>query len=88
MTEAAKYVKIVEWSEADGAFIGQCPGVIGPCCHGPDETEVYRELCVRSSKTGSLYSRRMVDHFLRQRREETSPASSPKFVLNGLHLPR
>ncbi len=45
MTEAAKYVKIVEWSEADGAFIGQCPGVIGPCCHGPDETEVYRELC-------------------------------------------
>ena len=45
MTEAARYVKIVEWSDADGAFIGQCPGVIGPCCHGPDETEVYRELC-------------------------------------------
>ncbi len=45
MTEAAKYVKIVEWSDADRAFIGQCPGVIGPCCHGPDETEVYRELC-------------------------------------------
>lgn len=45
MNEAARYVKIVEWSDADGAFIGQCPGVIGPCCHGPDETEVYRELC-------------------------------------------
>jgi predicted RNase H-like HicB family nuclease len=29
----------------DGAFVGQCPGVIGPCCHGPDEVEVHRELC-------------------------------------------
>ena len=29
----------------DGVFVGQCPGVIGPCCHGPDEVEVYRELC-------------------------------------------
>ncbi|MGL4463742.1 MAG: hypothetical protein ACRC1K_16430 [Planctomycetia bacterium] len=45
MTESARYVKIVEWSDADGVFVGQCPGVIGPCCHGDDETEVYRELC-------------------------------------------
>ena len=45
MTDAARYVKIVEWSDADGAFVGQCPGVIGPCCHGQDEAEVYRELC-------------------------------------------
>ena len=44
MTDSARYVKIVEWSEEDGAF-GQCPGVIGPCCHGQDEVEVYRELC-------------------------------------------
>ena len=27
------------------AFVGRCPGIIGPCCHGPDEVEVYRELC-------------------------------------------
>lgn len=45
MTAAARYVKIVEWSEEDGAFVGRCPGVIGPCRHGPDEVEVYRELC-------------------------------------------
>ncbi len=45
MNDAARYIKIVEWSDADGAFVGRCPGVIGPCCHGPDETEVYRELC-------------------------------------------
>ncbi|HBI45411.1 MAG TPA: hypothetical protein DDY78_21545 [Planctomycetales bacterium] len=46
MTHSARYIKIVEWSEEDGAFVGQCPGVIGPCCHGPDEAAVYRELCV------------------------------------------
>ncbi len=45
MTDAARYVKVVEWSEDDGAFVGQCPGVIGPCCHGDDEIEVYRVLC-------------------------------------------
>jgi len=45
MKESARYVKIVEWSDADGCFIGRCPGVIGPCCHGSDETAVYAELC-------------------------------------------
>ena len=45
MTDAARYVKVVEWSEEDRAFVGQCPGVIGPCCHGIDEVEVYRQLC-------------------------------------------
>lgn len=45
MNESARYVKIVEWSEEDQAFVGQCPGIIGPCCHGSNEAEVYRELC-------------------------------------------
>ena len=45
MTESARYVKIVEWSDEDGVFVGQCPGIIGPCCHGDDEVEVYRSLC-------------------------------------------
>jgi predicted RNase H-like HicB family nuclease len=45
MTDSARYVKIVEWSEEDRAFVGQCPGIIGSCCHGTDEPEVYRELC-------------------------------------------
>ena len=39
-----RYIKIVEWSDEDQAFVGQCPGVIGPCCHGPNEVDVYREL--------------------------------------------
>lgn len=45
MSGAERYIKVVEWSDEDRAFVGQCPGVIGPCCHGPDEVEVYRELC-------------------------------------------
>ena len=45
MTDSAKYVKIVEWSDEDQCFVGQCPGIVGPCCHGDDEAEVYAELC-------------------------------------------
>lgn len=45
MKESARYLKIVEWSDEDQCFVGQCPGVIGPCCHGNDETQVYVELC-------------------------------------------
>jgi predicted RNase H-like HicB family nuclease len=45
MKESARYVKIVEWSDEDQCFVGQCPGIIGPCCHGADEAQVYAELC-------------------------------------------
>jgi hypothetical protein len=45
VTDAARDIKLVEWSDEGEAFVGQCPGIIGPCCHGPDEVEVYRELC-------------------------------------------
>lgn len=45
MKPSAKYLKIVEWSEEDGCYVGQCPGIIGPCCHGDDEAVVYAELC-------------------------------------------
>jgi predicted RNase H-like HicB family nuclease len=43
--DSALYVKIVEWSDEDRCFVGQCPGIIGPCCHGDDETQVSDELC-------------------------------------------
>jgi len=45
MNESQRYLKIVEWSDADQCFIGQCPGIIGPCCHGENESQVYAELC-------------------------------------------
>jgi predicted RNase H-like HicB family nuclease len=43
--DSSRYVKLIEWSDEDGCFVGQCPGIIGPCCHGDDETEVYAQLC-------------------------------------------
>ena len=45
MKRSARYVKIVEWSDEDRCFVGQCPGLIGPCCHGEDEAAVYAKLC-------------------------------------------
>jgi predicted RNase H-like HicB family nuclease len=57
MTTADRYVKIVEWSDEDGVFVGQCPGVIGACCHGTDEVEVYRQLCVIVSEWLELADR-------------------------------
>jgi len=44
-SKAARYTKIVEWSEDDGCFVGSAPPLIGQCCHGRDETKVYGELC-------------------------------------------
>ena len=45
MKDSARYVKLVVWSDEDGCFVGQRPGIIGPCCHGDDEANVYAELC-------------------------------------------
>lgn len=65
MTERAHYVKIVEWSEEDQAFVGQCPGIIGPCCHGANESEVYRDLC------------QMVDEWIELARHDGRPLPPP-----------
>lgn len=45
MNASARYIKLVEWSEEDDCFVGRCPGIIGPCCHGDDEAAVYAQLC-------------------------------------------
>jgi predicted RNase H-like HicB family nuclease len=45
MKASDRYVKIVAWSDEDGCFVGQCPGIIGPCCHGDNEVAVYAQLC-------------------------------------------
>ena len=42
---AARYLKIVEWSDEDGCFVGRAPGLFYGGCHGADETKVYGELC-------------------------------------------
>lgn len=43
--KAARYTKVVEWSEEDGCFVGVCPGLMFGGVHGQDEAKVYAELC-------------------------------------------
>lgn len=45
MTEGARYLKIVEWSDEDGCFVGRAPGFMRGGCDGDDERAVYAELC-------------------------------------------
>lgn len=43
-TLARRYLKLVEWSDKDGCFVGSAPPIIGPCCHGKTEAEVMAQL--------------------------------------------
>lgn len=43
-TLARRYLKLVEWSEKDGCFVGSAPQIIGPCCHGATEAKVMAQL--------------------------------------------
>jgi predicted HicB family RNase H-like nuclease len=40
-----RYLKIVEWSEEDGCYVGRSPGLMFGGVHGSNEVEVYQELC-------------------------------------------
>ena len=55
MKDSARYVKIVEWSEEDGCYVGSCPGLLFGGCHGDDERAVFAELCVIVEETIDLY---------------------------------
>jgi len=55
MKQSDKYLKIVEWSEEDGCYIGTCPGLIYGGVHGADETKVYEELCQVVAEAIELY---------------------------------
>lgn len=61
-----RYHRFVRWSEEDQLYIGYCPDLyFGGVCHGPNDEQVYAELC------GII--RDEVAH--RQSREEALPAS-------------
>jgi len=45
MKKSDRYLKIVEWSDEDNCYIGSIPVFLGPCCHGNNEQEVYKQLC-------------------------------------------
>lgn len=55
MKESARYVKIVEWSDEDGCYVGSSPGLLYGGCHGDDERQVFEELCQIVDETIELY---------------------------------
>ena len=55
MKESARYVKVVEWPDEDGCYVGSCPGLFLGGCHGADEREVFEELCVIVDEMIGLY---------------------------------
>jgi predicted RNase H-like HicB family nuclease len=57
MRDSAKYVKIVEWSDEDQCYVGSCPGLFLGGCHGPDEQQVFAELCRVVDETIEGYQR-------------------------------
>lgn len=40
-----RYMKIVEWSDEDGCYLGRCPELFIGRVHGGDRQKVYAELC-------------------------------------------
>lgn len=74
MKDSARYVKIVEWSDEDNCYVGQCPGIIGPCCHGDDEAQVYAELC------------EIVDEWIEIFRQDGKPLPPPSVGKNVADL--
>jgi hypothetical protein len=42
-----KYLKFVQWSDEDAAYIGWCPDLFpwGGVCHGDSESQTYEQLC-------------------------------------------
>jgi predicted RNase H-like HicB family nuclease len=55
MKDSARYAKIVEWSDEDQCYVGSAPGLILGGCHGPDEKEVFAELCEIVEEAIALY---------------------------------
>lgn len=55
MNAAARYVKLVEWSDEDQCFVGSCPGLFYGGCHGDDEKLVFAELCQMVDEAVQLY---------------------------------
>jgi predicted RNase H-like HicB family nuclease len=57
MSKGDRYVKLIEWSEEDGCFIGSCPELFYGGCHGSDARAVFSELCEVIDETVEIYER-------------------------------
>lgn len=65
MSRGDRYVKVVEWSDDDGCFIGSCPELFYGGCHGQDAKQVFAELCA------------LVDDAIRSLEEAGKPLPPP-----------
>ena len=52
-----EYLRVVEWNEKDGCFVGSAPPLIGPCCHGASEAVVLRRLQVIVDEWLAIHAR-------------------------------
>lgn len=64
MKESDAFHKWVEWSDENGAYIGQCPDLISGI-HGDDPIRLYAELC------------EVVDDVIRHFKSEGRPLTVP-----------
>jgi predicted HicB family RNase H-like nuclease len=69
--QARRYLKVVEWSEEDGLYIGSAPPIIGQCCHGDTEAEVLEQLVEIVEE--------WVEIFLRDGKPLPAPSAGKKF---------
>ena len=57
MKLGSRYLKIIEWSDEDGCYIGSCPELFHGGCHGDDDHEVFDHLCRIIEETIEIYRR-------------------------------
>jgi hypothetical protein len=52
MNATDRYLKFVQWNEADSLYVGYCPDLFpwGGVCHGVTEEETYHQLTERAGK--------------------------------------
>lgn len=43
---AARYPRLIEWSQEDKCYVGSAPPLVGHCCHGATEAEVAAQLAI------------------------------------------
>jgi predicted HicB family RNase H-like nuclease len=68
---ASQYVKIVEWSDEDGCYVGRCPELFGGGTHGDDEVKVYAHL--------SAMVEEAVEDLLAEKRTLPAPITAQKY---------
>jgi predicted HicB family RNase H-like nuclease len=56
-SQARRYLKVVEWSDEDGVYIGSAPPIIGQCCHGDTEAKVLAQLTIIVDEWVELFLR-------------------------------